>query len=158
MALALAPDITSDELIELTDMVRLLMRDFAMNNILLEKAQFNDKEIHQALRLTTSMYNMLPPMTSVAWRDLPEALLLMGVTYWLMLSESFLQIRNQISVQTDGLGVVGLDDKYQLYATQAAQLKSDFQQQARDIKVSMNLESGYGSMSSGYANVSRFQH
>ncbi len=73
-----------------------------------------------------------------------------------MLSESFLQIRNQISVQTDGLGVVGLDDKYQLYYNQMQDLKREFKDGTQQFKYAQNIARGFGSLSSGYANVSRF--
>jgi hypothetical protein len=158
MAVSTTFDISDEEMKEVVDMCRMILRDFIPNNVLLDDVQFPDREIRGALRLTMSDYNAMPPITSVHWRDLPEGLLITGICRWLMLSESFLQARNQISVQTDGLGVVGLDDKYQLYASQAAQLKNDFMMQARELKTSRNLESGYGTMSSGYANVSRFQH
>ena len=149
-------DATEDELQELVDCVRLVMRDYALNNHLLREVQFEDKEIRKAVDLAVSEYNALPPETSLDWRNIPEALLFLGTTRWLMLSESFLQIRNQVSVQTDGLGVVGIDDKYQLYNQQMQQLRADFNQKSREVKTARNLATGYGSLSSGYANVSRF--
>lgn len=158
MAITTVLDVTDEEMQEIVGMCRMVLRDFVPNNILLDDVQFPDKDIRGALRLALSDYNAMPPLTNVHWRNLPEGLLITGICRWLMMSESFLQMRNQISVQTDGLGVVGLDDKYQLYASQASQLKNDFQIQARELKTSRNLESGYGTMSSGYQNVSRFQH
>ena len=157
MAITTTLDVTDEEMQEIVSLCRMILRDFVPNNILLDDVQFPDREIRGALRLTMSDYNAMPPITNTSWRQVPEGLLITGMCRWLMMSESFLQMRNQISVQTDGLGVVGLDDKYQLYASQAAQLKNDFQMQARELKTSRNLESGYGTMSSGYSNVSRFQ-
>lgn len=151
-------DATDDELQELVDCVRLLLRDYSVNNILLTKVQFKDTEIRKAIDMSVSEYNAMPPETTTDWRNIPEAILFLGAGRWLMLMESFLQIRNQVSVQTDGLGVVGIDDKYQLYAQQMQQLRNDFLQKARDLKTARNLASGYGSLSSGYAHVSRFHH
>jgi len=147
----------AEELEELMDMVRMMMRDYADNNILLMDAQFKEKEIKMAMRLAVSDFNSLPPNTQLSWRLLPEGLLLQGVTHWLLLSESFLQLRNQVSVPTDGLGVVGIDDKSQYYQQLRGQLKSEYDQRCRLIKNEMNIASGYGSLGSGYAGVSRFR-
>lgn len=158
MPIPLQIDVTDEELEEVVACIRMFLRDYATNNILLDDVQFKDKEVRRAIRLVESEFNAIPPLTATDWRQIPEAMLFLGVGRWLMLSESFLQIRNQVSVQTDGLGVVGIDDKHNMYASQAQMLRNDFMQQAKELKVSKNLESGYGGMSSGYANVSRFQH
>jgi hypothetical protein len=94
----------------------------------------------------------------LTWRQIPEDILFHGTAYWLMLSESFLQIRNQVSVPADDLGVIGIDDKMQLYNSLAQQVKADFDARVRDWKDATNLQGGYGSFSSGYSNVSRFHH
>lgn len=75
-----------------------------------------------------------------------------------MQAESFLQIRNQISVPSDGIGVIGIDDKYLLYFQQMQAMKSEFKEAVREIKDELNIARGFGSFHSGYANVSRFHH
>ena len=151
-------DVTDEELQELVDCIRLHMRDYAINNVLLQDVQFDDADVRKAINLAVSEYNALPPESSISWRALPDALLILGVGRWLMLSESYLQIRNQVSVQTDGLGVVGIDDKQQQYIQTMQMLRKDFKQGIRDLKTARNLAGGYGTLSSGYANVSRFHH
>lgn len=151
-------DITSEELQELTDCIRMMLRDYTPNNMLLEDIQFTDKEIRLALRLAVSEYNSMPPNTNVAWRHLPEDILFLGAARWLMLSESFLQIRNQVNVPSDGLGVIGIDDKFQYYMSAGEQLKAEYQNKMRAVKNERNIASGYGSLSSGYAGVSRFHN
>ena len=151
-----AHDPSGPELAEFLESVRMLMRDYAPNNLLLEDTQFKDEEIVRAIRMAVSEYNSMSPSTRITWRALPEDLLFLGVARWLTLSESFLQIRNQVAVPTDGLGVVGIDDKFQLYQSLTEQLKQEFQQRCRMLKNEMNLASGYGSLRSGYAGVSRF--
>ena len=148
--------ISKDELSELLETVRMVLRDYADRNFLLMDVQFTDKEMIRAIELTVSEFNSIPPMTSIDWRFIPEDLLFKGVASWLLLSESFLQLRNQVSVPTDGLGVVGVDDKTQFYQQLRAQLKSEFDEKARNVKDAMNIASGFGSLSSGYAGVSRF--
>jgi len=151
-----AADITEEELQEFIECVRMMMRDYGVNNHLLKKVQFEDEEISRAIDLTVSQWNSTPPVTSTTWRLIPEHLLFLGTCRWLMQAESFLQVRNQISVQTDGLGVVGLDDKYQLYYNQMQDLRSEFKRETQERKYADNIASGFGSVSSGYANVSRF--
>lgn len=151
-------NITDEERQEFIECVRLIMRDYASNNIMLDDVQFTDKEVDRAITLATSRFNSTPVLSALTWRDIPEDILFHGTAYWLMLSESFLQVRNQVSVPADDLGVIGIDDKMQLYNSLAQQMKADFDQRVRDWKDAMNLASGYGSFSSGYSNVSRFHH
>lgn len=150
------PDATDEELEELVEHVKLLLRDRAENNILLHDVQFSPKEIKRAITLTESDFDEMPPQTTFGWRNMPEGMLFLGVASWLMLSESFLQVRNQVSVPTDDLGVVQLDDKAPMYQRLRQQLKAEFDQKARARKNEINIASGYGSLSSGYAAVSRF--
>lgn len=151
-------DITDAERQEFIDCVRLILRDFALNNILLDEVQFSDKEIDRAIELATSRFNSTPVLSSKSWRQIPEDILFHGTAYWLMLSESFLQVRNQVSVPADDLGVIGIDDKMQLYNQAAQQLKADFDRRTREWKDAANMANGYGDFSSGYSNVSRFHH
>lgn len=153
-----ALNIEDDELQEFVDCIRLVMRDKAPNNHLLDDVQFEDSEIERAIKLAVSDYNATPPETSVEWRDIPEALLFLGSASYLMLSESFLQVRNQVSVPVDNLGVIGIDDKYQAYNQLRGLLKSEFEAKIRAIKSSRNMESAYGSLQSGYSGVSRFSN
>jgi hypothetical protein len=156
MAITGITDITDAELVEFIECVRLMMRDYGVNNHLLKKVQFEDKDINRAIELTVSQWNSTPPVSNATWRHIPEHTLFLGATRWLMQAESFLQVRNQISVQTDGLGVVGLDDKYQLYYNQMQDLRNEFKQETQERKYANNIAGGFGSLGSGYANVSRF--
>lgn len=147
---------TSSEIQEITDVIRLIFRDKAENNILLGDVQFTDEEVENAVKMTATEFNSMPPTTSMSWRLIPEDILFIGVATWLLLSESLLQLRNQVSIPTDGLGVVGVDDKTQYYQQLRSQLKQEFIAKCREKKNEMNIASGFGSLSSGYVNVSRF--
>ena len=149
--------ITDSELDEFAECVKLLLRDEADNNILLDDVQFTRDEYIRAIRMAVSGYNSMSPPTSVDFRGIPEAILFHWTAYYLMLSESFLQMRNQVSVPTDNIGVIGIDDKAGLYQGMAQNMKAQAQAQAKEYKIAQNFASGYGSMPSGYAHVSRFQ-
>ena len=150
--------ITDAQREELIECIRMMLRDRAENNILLGRIQFTNAEVDRAIKLATGRYNAMTPLTNVDWTALPEVVLFHGAAYYLMMSESFLQARNQMSVNTDGLGVIGIDDKSQLYQQLAAGLKNDFDNFARSIKTERNMLSTFGCLSSGYAHVSRFHN
>lgn len=149
-------DAEEDELEELKEMIKLLLRDKSSNNILLADVQFTEEDVENAVKMTVNSFNSMSPRTRMSWRHIPEDLLFLGTASWLMLSESFLQLRNQVSVPTDGMGVVGIDDKTQHYQQLREMLKRDFETKSRQVKNEINIASGFGSMSSGYVNVSRF--
>ena len=147
----------TDAMQVLADDARALMRDYAPNNVLLDSVQFTDAEILRAIRLATGWYNTaVTPTSSVEWDLIPEYILLLKVTSLLLLSETFLQLRNQASIPTDGLGVIGIDDKWSQYLQLREQLASRAEEAASNYKRTQNLESAYGNMPSGYAYVGRY--
>jgi len=151
-------DISDDEYEIFRDDVRMLLRDRAPNNLLLNDVQFTNGDIDRAVKFAVGEYNLVSPVTTVGWRLVPEPVLFLLTASYLMLSESFLQLRNQVSVPTDGLGVIGIDDKSAQYAQMRSILKEEGLNGAKQFKVQQNLESAYGSLSSGYAHVSRFRN
>ncbi len=141
------------------DQVRMFMRDRAPKNILLDDVQFTDAELNLALEMAVSAYNAVTPQTNLTPSTFPTHLryvLLIGVVRFLLMSESFLQVRNQATVQDGDISPIGIDDKAALYAQMAQQLKGEWDELVRGIKTQNNMESAYGTMGSGYVNVTRF--
>ena len=66
------------------DDVRMFLRDYPQNNLLLGQVQFSVEEINKALSYVVDEYNLLPPITSVQVGDIPKRLLLIGACIWLM--------------------------------------------------------------------------
>lgn len=149
-------NISDPELDAFAMKIRILMRDKAENNILLDNVQFTREEILCAIELAVSSYNTMTPATVVDFTGVPDDILFHWAAYYLTLSESFLQVRNQVSVPTDNLGVIGLDDKFGLYNALGRELKSYAEAKARAYKNQLNAEAAYGCVPSGYANVTRF--
>lgn len=149
-------DMTEEEREDFIECVRSLLGDYGVNNILLKKVQFEDAHIDRCIRMAVSKWNTTPPLGNVSWRQIPEHLLFLGTAVWLMQTASFIQLRNQVSVQTDGLGVVGIDDKHQFYQGLIAQLRAEIADDTKNFKYAQNLAGGYGHLHSGYAYVSRF--
>ena len=143
------------------DQVRMFMRDRANNNILLDTVQFTDDELNLAMDMAVSGFNTVTPQTNFTPQTFPshlKYLLLIGTTRFLLMSESFLQVRNQATVQDGDIAPIGIDDKAQLYAQLAASLKAEWDELTRGVKTQNNMESAYTTLGSGYRNTSRFNH
>lgn len=143
------------------DEVRLFMRDIPDKNILLDDVEFTLDDINQGIRMVTSAYNAVTPITSLSTTSWPDSLryvLLLGVSWYLIKSCAFSQLRNQATVQDGDIAPIGIDDKFPLYMQWHRELKNEWDILVRQIKTQKNLESAYGSLSSGYTNVSRYHH
>lgn len=141
------------------DEVRVFTRDMPHKNPLLEDVQFTQAEINQGVDMVTSAYNVTTPLTSITIQGWPAGqkyLLLLGVAWYLALSEAQRQARNQLTYQDGDIAPVGLDDKYSLYMNLYSTLKADWDQLVKTSKIQRNLESAYGSLASGYLNVGRY--
>lgn len=140
------------------DMVRLFLRDYSNNNILLDDVQFQDTDVNQAMTMMANQFSVMNPISNDTVASIPPAILIIGTASWLMSSEAFLQIRNQATYQDGEISGIGIDDKTQLYQQLSAKLKEEWQTLARGYKTQRNLESAYGFLSSGYRNVGRFHN
>ena len=141
------------------DQIRMFLRDRAENNILLDDVQFSDTELNTALEMTVSSYNAVTPQTNLTPQNFPTHLryvLLIGTARYLLMSESFVQARNQATVQDGDIAPIGISDKAALYAQLSKDLKSEWDELVRGIKTQNNMESAYNTLGSGYRNTTRF--
>jgi hypothetical protein len=141
------------------DQVRMFMRDRADRNILLDDVQFSDQELNLALDMTASAFNAVTPQSSLtasSWPPNLQYVLLLGTVRFLLMSESFNQIKNMATVQDGDVSPIGIDDKQAMYAALAQQLRSEWDELVRGIKTQLNMEGAYNTLGSGYINVSRF--
>ena len=141
------------------DQVRMFMRDRASNNILLDDVQFTDGELNLAAEMAASAFNAVTPQTNHTPSSLGTHLryvFMIGTVRFLLMSESFLQARNQATVQDGDISPIGIDDKAALYSQMAQSLKAEWDELVRGIKTQNNMESCYNSLGSGYTNVARF--
>ncbi len=144
-----------------TDQIRRFMRDYPDKNILLDDVEFSQDDVNQGVEMVTSKYNAVTPQTSqnaAGWPSHLQYVLLLGVAAYLIKSGAFLQLRNQATYQDGDIAPIGIDDKYPLYLQFAQALQAEWDEMVRAIKTQNNLESAYGSLSSGYRNVARFHH
>ena len=135
----------------------MFMRDRAPKNILLDDVQFTGDELNLALEMAASAFNTVTPQTNVTPSTFPHKyLLLIGTVRFLLMSESFLQVRNQATVQDGDISPIGIDDKAALYSQMAQALKAEWDELVRGVKTQNNMESAYSTLGSGYVNVTRF--
>ena len=137
------PILTSDD-------VRLFLRDFPQFNLLLDQVQFTNSEISKAVDFTVDNFNVIPPITSFSADIIPKSLLLIGTVSWLLRSESFLQVRNQVTYSDGDISPIGIDDKAGLYSQLARELRDQFQIESQKFKIADNMSKAYGSVGSGY--------
>jgi hypothetical protein len=142
------------------DQVRMFMRDRTDKNILLDDVQFTDEELNLAAEMAVSAFNSVTPQTHHTPSSFPDHLrylLLIGIARFLLMSESFMQVRNQATYQDGDIAPIGIDDKAALYSQMAQALKAEWDELTRGIKTQNNMESAYNSVGSGYRNVSRYR-
>lgn len=127
-------------------------------NILFDLPQFSDSELQRAVKFTAARFNVMTPPSLDAVDNINSWLMLLGCAEFLAMSEAFRQTRNQVTYQDGDIQPIGLDDKQQAYMALAQMCKAEFEEKAKNFKISRNMESCYGSIGSGYRAVSRFFH
>ena len=99
------------------DEVRRFMRDYPDKNQLLDTVDFSQEDVNQGIEMVVSSYNTITPvsfLSPAAWPANGKYLLLLGVTAYLMQSNGFLQIRNQLTYQDGDIAPIGEFDKFPL--------------------------------------------
>lgn len=131
--------------------VRQFLRDYGPYNILLDAVEFTEDDIAAGMRFTSMRYNALTPVTTFNEETFPnEWLMLIGVCAHLLQSEAFLQLRNQATYRDGDIENIGADDKFSQYTQLSDKLSAEWTNMAQKIKQQQNMESAYGSLSSGY--------
>lgn len=145
------------------DHVRMFLRDYALGhlpggqgNIILDDVQFTRDELTNAISFALDNFNAITPITSYTEENFPNRyILLLGTTKFLLMSESFHQLRNQVNVQDGDIAPSGIYEKSQAYIALARAIGAEWQELARGNKTQINMESAYGAVGSGYAYIGR---
>jgi hypothetical protein len=136
------------------DQVRMFMQDKAENNILLDDVQFNQDQVNFAVEMATEEYNAMTPVSYETPSTFPNKyLLLLSASKFLMMSTTFLQIRNQATVQDGDVTNIGIDDKQAAYAQLYNVIRGEWMEIARNIKNQRNMEGAYDTLGSGYRTI-----
>ena len=130
--------------------VSTFLRDRVENNHLLDTVEFPPTIINLAIELAISEFNSIPPMSQHNLLDFPsKSILLSGTLYKMFSGQCALMARNHMEYSDGGL-TIPVEERFQLYTALAGMYQSDFQNSARAIKTQMNLDSGWGGVSSAY--------
>ena len=143
------------------DQIRMFLRDYALGhlpggqgNILLDDVQFTVDEIQFATDMAVEAYNAVTPMTAIAAAQFPNKyVLLIGVARFLLMTESFHQLRNQVQAQDGNVSPTGIYEKTSGYAGLSQALQGEWQQLVRGIKTQQNMETAFGTFGSGYSSL-----
>lgn len=129
------------------------LRDYPEYNILLDAVEFSEDDVEAALDFAVSEFNAHTPITAYDGDSFPNRwILLLGTARHLLTSEAFHQLRNEVHVQ-DGSLPVGIDDKASAYISLRNALTNEWRSIVKDMKQQINMESGYGGVSSGYRYI-----
>lgn len=133
--------------------IRIFLSDYAELNRLLGKTEFNSLRIKTAVKFTIRRWNETLPLVG----SVPENsqtfpfpnLLLTGVCSYLLLSESIHRNRNRLAYQSDGTTI---DDQAMadVYLQMGQQLKQEFDNHAKHLKIARNIKNGFGQVASEY--------
>lgn len=133
------------------DQVREYISDYPEANLLLDEKEFTNTFIELCMVLATSEFNAVNQRTNFSVENFPSmSLLLMGTVWQMFLGRSTLMARNNLTY-TDGGLQIPVEEKYELYKNIADNFGSQFLNTASRLKISMNMEAGWGEIRSDEA-------
>lgn len=135
------------------DEVREYLSDYPDSNLLLDREEFSDTFIELCIGLALSEFNAMPPRTIFTNDELfpSKSLLLLGTCWQMFQGRSAMMARNHLTYSDGGLQIP-VEEKYELYVGLASSFKNAFDSAAAKLKVHMNMEQGWGAVSSDEAN------
>lgn len=123
------------------DEVRAFLRDYPEKNPLLDDVEFSDSELTTSIDRAIDFANIVDRPTNWTPSSFPnKLLLLMGSVSYLLMSESFRQLRNEAIYQDGNIQPVGLDNKQAAYAGLSQSLRAEFRSSVSQLKIAQNME------------------
>lgn len=134
------------------DQVREYLQDYPEANLLLDKEEFKDTYIELCMDLAVSEYNSLSPSTGFNIGNFPsKSILMLGTCWQMFLGRAALAARNHLTYTDGGLSIP-VEEKYEIYKNLADTYKTMFTESASKLKISQNIESGWGQIRSDESN------
>ncbi|MAG27829.1 hypothetical protein CMI47_20050 [Candidatus Pacearchaeota archaeon] len=132
--------------------MREFLRDYAVQNPLLDTVEFSDTEFTTAIDRAVDHANVISRATTWAAANFPNKYaLLIGAAQYILQSEAFRQVRNQATYQDGNIQPIGIDDKQAAYLGMSQALKQEYIQLVTSIKIAENM-SVRGSLASPVGN------
>jgi hypothetical protein len=133
--------------------IREFVSDYSQNNRLLDGEEFSDTFITLCRDMAIDEWNMLPPAASNDITNFPSKSLLLYGTLWKMYDgKAALLARNFFSFSDGGIQVP-VEERVQLYTGLAQQYQANFVSTAAKLKAQINVNQGWGSVSSDQASL-----
>lgn len=128
--------------------IKVFISDFSENNNLLDGVEFGDTQIALAIELAVDDFNRMTPFTQYNLLTFPsKSLALYGALYHLFNGQMALLARNTMSYSDGGIQIP-VEERMALYQQLAASYGEMFQSNAAKLKITLNMESGWGEVRS----------
>lgn len=147
----------SSPLVTMQDLRMFMVDRSASDNFLLDDLEFEDEQMLSAMRLCVDKFNSITPAIAFyTVEDFPWRYeLLLGTASILLRMGAVNMGRNRLDY-SDASGTAVQDkNKSQEYMSMSMAMAQEFDTRCKAIKVSMNAEACYGSVSSGYSTIVR---
>jgi hypothetical protein len=131
--------------------IREYASDYAPNNYLLDGEEFSDTFITLCMELAVDSYNEIPPLSKVDLTNFPSKSLLLQGTLWKMFDGKAMLLARNTMAYSDGGLQIPIEERAELYRGIAQGFQQQFTESASKLKVHLNMESGWGSVSSDEA-------
>lgn len=136
-------------------MLRTFLGDTKDDNKLIPGEELGHDKLKLAIALTLDEFNNAPPFTSFTLQTFPSLMVLMhGATVQCLIMAGLIQSRNYLQFSDGGISEV-IGDKapmYQGWINQLASVLANYKSTTEAIKVSINMEQGFGYIASPYGN------
>ena len=130
------------------------MNDLVDVNRLLQVEELTDEKLSLALKLALDQFNNTPPLISSKQLNcdtFPDTdLLFHGGAVNAMKMAGLMHLRNQLSYNDGGISV-NINEKEGQYRQWYADYRAEWSTRVKDLKVALNYEGAFGSVSSEYA-------
>lgn len=128
--------------------IKIFVQDFPDNNYLLDGVEFSDSQIALCIELAIEDFNRITPFTKHNIFTFPsKSILLYGSLYHLFSGQMALLARNTMSYSDGGIQLP-VEERMQLYQQLAATYGDMFRDAAVKLKITLNIESGWGDVPS----------
>jgi len=136
------------------DEIRQFLADSPENNLLIDGLEFSDSRVNLAIGLAISSFNGMQPITQYTLVSFPQNYI--KVLYYLTAQtlyegQAAMAARNQMNYSDGGLQIP-IEERYEMFLSLANLFGRMATDLARQIKIQMNIESGWGSVGSDYRN------
>ena len=130
--------------------VKDFLRDTVEENFLTDEEDFSPERIERAIAFVVNDFNTTTVITSYSVTTFPfRNILLLGVSAWLLKGLAVHQTRNHLSYSVAGVQIDDTD-RGPAYAAIAANFQAEYEVKVRQLKNQLNLDEGFGSVSSEY--------